>query len=147
MKPILLLGVMYPATSQELLPTLQQNCCWFMHKRRSFKSTIAHEAHLLLYYSCWTSNEEHSHTHKPEAFRRYEFSTHTSRSSTLPKKLQSSVRGGSEREREREREITFGEEFGTLPDKNLKKIKKLCFKINLTLKAAGRKIERGMACI
>jgi tRNA(Leu) C34 or U34 (ribose-2'-O)-methylase TrmL len=52
-----------------------------------------------------------------------------------------------EREREREREITFGEEFGTLPDKNLKKIKKLCFKINLTLKAAGRKIERGMACI
>jgi hypothetical protein len=51
------------------------------------------------------------------------------------------------REREREREITFGEEFGTLPDKNLKKIKKLCFKINLTLKAAGRKIEKGMACI
>jgi hypothetical protein len=116
-----------------------------MHKRRSFKSTIAHEAHLLLYYSCWTSNEEHSHTHKPEAFRRYEFSTHTSRSSTLPKKLQSSVRGGSERERERE--IKFGEEFGTLPDKNLKKIQKLCFKINLTLKAAGRKIEKGMACI
>jgi len=51
------------------------------------------------------------------------------------------------REREREREITFGEEFGTLADKNLKKIKKLCFKINLTLKAAGRKIEKGMACI
>jgi hypothetical protein len=59
------------------------------------------------------------------------------------KKLQSSVRGG----REREREITFSEEFGTLPGKNLKKIQKLCFKINLTPKAAGRKIEKGMACI
>jgi hypothetical protein len=48
--------------------------------------------------------------------------------------------------REREREITFGEEFGALPGKNLKKIQKLCFKINLTPKAAGRKIEKGMAC-